>query len=127
MKDLTIKKLADDLANELAERRQWDLENIKSLIYVKFRSTLLDMINDQHTFEEKQYLIALDQQSKNRIGSTEYIKLGYTLSALKAKKAHTNRLANNVKREDSLTKLKAYVTEKWGIEELNQLLAETGT
>jgi len=114
MKIKSVEKLAEELANEISERKIFDIDDVKQLISIRFRSGLFDFLSELSSVEEKEYLIALDQQSRNKIGSTQYIALGYKLSALKAKKASVNRAINNVKRDDKLERLKKFVNDKFG-------------
>jgi len=114
-----ITDFSESLANEIAQRKIYDLEEISILIQTRTRFLLRDMMNEYSTEAEKEYLKLLDQQSKNNLNSTAYVQMGYKLSAAKQRKAAANRAANNMGRDDDYQKLKDFIINKFGEEVLN--------
>ena len=114
-----ITEFSEQLAKEIAERKIYDFAEISSLIEVRTKFCIRDLMREYSTQAESDYIKLLEEQSKNRIGSTAYISLGYKLSAAKQKKAAANRAANNMGREDDYENLKRFVSHKFGKEALN--------
>lgn len=114
MKSQSIEHCALALAKEITERKFCDVEEIKTLISVRFKDTLIDFIKEQSSFEEKEYIKLLEIQSKNKIGSSNYFEIGMKLSLQKHKKAITNRLHHNVKQNHQVIHLRKYVVEHFG-------------
>lgn len=114
-----ITDFSEQLAKEIAERKIYDFAEISSLIQVRTKFLLRDMMSEYSTQAERDYLKLLDEQSKNRLNSAAYVQMGYKLSAAKQRKAAANRAANNMGREDDYQKLKNFVSHKFGKEALN--------
>lgn len=121
MRDVkTINKCAEDLAVEISQRRVFNIEEIKTLIVIKFKESIVDFIKEYATQDENSYQSLLLKQSKNRVGSKEYVSLGYELAAAKHRKATTNRVLNEIKKESKLTLLIEFVAEAYGPETIDK-------
>jgi hypothetical protein len=115
-----ISELSDNLSKEISERKIYDLEEISNLIKVRVSFGMRDLIREHSTNEEVEYMKLLREQSKNRIGSNQYISTGYKLAEAKQKKSSANRAANNMGREDNYLKLQNFIRSK----SLDDLLIE---
>jgi len=114
MKSKSIDKCAKDLAEAISERNPFSIDEVKTMIVVRFKACLQEFVKEYVNENEKEYFSLLEQQSKNRIGSHSYIQLGYKLSAARHKKAVTNRIMNEIKSDDRFIQFKNFVTEKFG-------------
>jgi hypothetical protein len=120
MKEKLITEFSNSLAKEISERKIYDIAEITTLIKMRLEFVLRDLMTAYSTQAETEYMNMLNQQSKNKIGSLEYIKLGYKLAAAKQKKASANRAANNMGREDDYHNLKQFILSEYGEEALTK-------
>ena len=114
-----ITDFSESLANEIAQRKIYNIEGISILIEVRTKLLIRDLMNEYSTEAEKDYLKLLDQQSRNRINTNAYVQMGYKLAAAKQRKASANRAANNMGKEDDYQRLKNFVSHKFGREAIN--------
>jgi len=114
MKEKLITEFSSSLAKEISERKIYDLQEVSLLIKLRLDFVLRDLMNQYSTEAEIEYISLLTQQSKNRIGSKEYIQLGYKLAAARQKKSSANRAANNMGREDDYQRLKNFISSEYG-------------
>jgi len=124
MPNKTLTEFSGKLAEEISDRKIYDITEISNLIQVRTKFVLRDIMNEFSTEAELHYLKLLDEQSKNRLNSPEYVQLGYKLAAAKQRKSAANRAANNMGREDDYQRLKNFVSDKFGVESLNEFLNE---
>jgi hypothetical protein len=120
MKSQSIEHCALALAREITERKFCDIEEIKTLISVRFKDALIDFIKEQSANEEKEWMKLLEIQAKNKQGTQAYLETGYKLAAQKHRKAITNRLNNNVKQNHKVSHLRKFVIERFGEESIHQ-------
>lgn len=119
MSKKVIKEFSKELAKEISERKIYDLSEVVSLIEVRTKFCIIDLMREYSTQAEIDYNNLLEEQSKNRIGSPAYISLGYKISSAKQRKSSANRAANNMGRKDDYQRLKNFVSHKFGNEALN--------
>ncbi|MDA3614678.1 hypothetical protein [Polluticaenibacter yanchengensis] len=117
-----IKILSTQIAKAISERSIFEINNIAVLIEVSIKEEMEELVSEYASIEERRYLKLLTEQSKNKPGSREYVKLGYELSLAKAKKAAANRAVNNIKRTESHERLRNWVIQKYGIEDYREYL-----
>jgi len=122
MKSKSIEECAEKLAKEISERSIFDIEDVKGLIVLYFNESLAEFIKEHTSQSEKEYYLLLQQQSKNKIGSREYVSLGYKLAAAKYKKTASNRVLNEVRLEDKYTLLTKFVVEQYGQEVIDKFI-----
>lgn len=115
-----ITEFSEKLAQEISERKIYDLEEISNLIRVRLKFCIRDLIMEYSTQAEIEYIKLLDEQSKHKIGSIQYISFGYKLSSAKQKKAAANRAANCMGRNDDYQNLKDFISHKFGKNALNE-------
>ncbi len=120
MKHECISDFSDNLAKEISGRNIFDLQEISLLIRMRTHNVLHSLMDEYSTKAEIDYRRLLEQQSKNRPGSQDYIIMGYRLSQAKQKKASANRAANNIRKEDEFELLKQFIIGKFGIAFLNE-------
>lgn len=120
MERMAITDFANSLAQEIAQRQIFDVNEIASMIKVRTNFAIRELMNEYTTESEKEYMNLVYQQSRQRVGSKEYIEFGYKLAALKHKKAAANRAANNLKRQDDYQLLKNFVIDKFGDDVYNE-------
>lgn len=125
MKSKSIYVCADSLAREISERPIFDIEEIKTLIAVRFNDALIDFIKEHASQNEKEYQDLLQQQANNRIGGKEYVSMGYKLAAAKHKKSVSNRILNEVRQKDMYVLLKQYISKKYGKSVIEEFIKET--
>ncbi len=114
MVESIINKMSIELSSKISDYAVYDIEEVATLIKVEVKFLLKDIMLEYATQQEKEYLKLLDEQSKNKIGSLSYVKLGYKLSAAKQKKAAANRSAHNMNKQDELYYLKKFISNKFG-------------
>tara|TARA_R110000823_G_C15554163_1_gene459670 strand:- start:66 stop:485 length:420 start_codon:yes stop_codon:yes gene_type:complete len=114
MVESMINELSIELSNKISKLVVYDVKEVATLIKVEIKFLIKDIILEYATQAEKEYLKLLEEQSKNKIGSLSYTKLGYKLSAAKQKKAAANRTAHNMNRQDDLHNLKKFIIDKFG-------------
>lgn len=119
-----ITDFSEQLANEISQRKIYDFKEISNLIKVRTKFALRNIMNEYSTDAELEYLKLLNQQSKNKINSADYVKMGYKLSVAKHRKASANRAVNNMGRNDDYQRLKNFVSHKFGAESLNEFFNE---
>jgi hypothetical protein len=101
MKDI-IEQLSDSIAKEIITRPNFDVNEISTIIKVRIKDSLLDILLENVQKEEANYLKLLIKQSELKYGSREYVKYGYDLSIAKHKKAVANRAVNNIRNTTKL-------------------------
>lgn len=115
-----ITDFSEQLAREIAERNVYDINDIAALIESRVNMCVRDIVDEYTTQAEMEYMRLLDRQSKNKIGGTEYILLGYKIAAAKQKKAAANRASNNMRKEDEYSRLKDFVEINFGKDVLDE-------
>lgn len=124
MKSESIQKCALDLAQSIADRNVFDVKEIEQLIYIRFQDCLSQFINEFASKNELEYQRLVKEQSKHRMGTHQYIELAFKLSAAKHKKTVTNRIVNNIAREDKYKTALRYIVEKHGEEAAREIIAK---
>jgi len=127
MKDI-IERVSNDIAKEIISRPKFDLEEISGIIKFRIKESVLEILLANVEKEEVAYHRLLVEQSTLRLGSPEYIKLGYKLSLAKNKKAIANRAVNNVRNKTKLGIAINYIKEnfkEFDIQNLYKLLDES--
>ena len=124
MKSKSINACAEALAKEISERRIYNLEEIKILIAVRFNDALIDFVKEHISQNEKEYFDLLQQQAKNKIGSPQYLSMGYKLAAAKHKKTTSNRILNEVRQDDMFVLLRKFVVAKYGQEVFDEFISK---
>jgi len=112
------------LANEIAQRNIYDIDEVATLIKVNIESELGSLIRENAEKVEAKYQEVLQRQAKNRIGSKEYIDLGYQLARLKHEKKAMNKAADKEKRDRMYSLLRAFIIDRLGGEFLNDFYDE---
>ena len=118
----TIKALAHSLAEEISERRVYNIPEIETMIYVQVKSSLREILNEQLTVEEREYTKALELQSTLRVGCHEYLKNGYKIATLKQKKSSINRSLAELRKGTANSIMKEFIKEHHGAEVLLEVL-----
>ncbi len=122
-KDNSIDMFCKNLSQEISERNIMDLSEISMLLKIRINDNLKLFIEHLSSKEEQKYINLLDKQSRNKLGSKEYISIGYELSKAKINKSIANRALNEVKREDNLEKVKKYIIENFGEDKYNEIIS----
>lgn len=121
--DNSIKEFAKDIAKEISERSIMDVDNVALMIEVRLKSSMIDFVSEYSVKEEKEYLKILEQQSKTKRGSRQYVELGYKLALAKSKKSAANRTANNLRQTDIYSRFKSWITQKYGREVVDEFIS----
>jgi hypothetical protein len=127
MKDI-IERVSNDIAKEIISRPKFDLEEISGIIKFRIKESMLELLLENVEKEEVMYYRLLVEQSELRLGSPEYIKLGYKLSLAKNRKAIANRAVNNVRSKTKLGITLNYIKENFkdfDIQKLYKILDES--
>lgn len=121
----SVDHCADALAREISTRRIFDIEEVKTLIAVRIKSALPDILDENSINVQNEYDRLLAQSRKVKLGSPEYIMLGYELARAKAALKKSNRLLNHIRKDQANESLRAFVLEKYGESALDGFV-ETG-
>ena len=124
MKLKSINTHAELLAEEISTRSIYKVEEIKTLIAMRFNDALKEFIKERATESEKEYYNLLKQQANNKIGSTQYVSMGYKLAAAKHKKTESNRILNEINQDDKYIRLKKFVAAKFGQDVIDEFIKE---
>tara|TARA_R110000868_G_scaffold120090_2_gene318889 strand:- start:1440 stop:1754 length:315 start_codon:yes stop_codon:yes gene_type:complete len=100
-----IKKIANDIATEIAQRNIMDIEGVSVMIAVKIKQGLTDIMMESTSQAQQDYFKLLVEQQKN-LGTKNYIEFGYKLGLAKAKMKRANTAMNEVRRNNKLEKEK---------------------
>lgn len=109
-----IQAMALVLALDLKEKNHFDVGEISTMIEVRLKMHLPDILKSVSEQEELKYLSFLREQQSLRIGSPRYNEVAFELSQLKVAKAQANRAANNVAKINKFELLKSFVIDKLG-------------
>lgn len=120
----SIDHFSDKLSKELAQRNIYDVEEVNALIKVSVRQMLSDLIVENIPRIEQEYNNLLVQQSKNRVGTPAYVEMGYKLALLKGKRASARALVRDALSKRDYTRLKKFITDKFGKEIIEQFHRE---
>ena len=112
------------LANEIAQRNIYDTDEVATLIKVNIESELGSLIRENAEKVDLRYQEVLQRIAKTRIGSKEYVELGYQLSRLKHEKKAMNKAADKEKRDRMYSLLRAFIIDRLGEEFLNDFYDE---
>lgn len=112
MKDI-IREVSKDIAKEIITRPNFDLEEISGIINFRLNESMLEILLSNVSLAESNYLKLVFEQSNNKIGSKNYVELGYKLAIAKHKKSVANRALNNVKSKTKLGIVLNYIKEKY--------------
>lgn len=123
-----IEDLSKSIAREIIERPNFEVEEISTIIMVRIKDSLMDILLENVQKEEAKYMKLLIEQSKLRVGSRDYVKLGYKLSIAKHKKSIANRAVHNQRKINKLNVALEYIKDNYkevNIEDLKNFLNES--
>lgn len=112
------------LANEIAQRNIYDTDEVATLIKVNIESELVGLIRENAEKVDLRYQEVLQRIAKTRIGSKEYVELGYQLSRLKHEKKAMNKAADKETRDRMYSRLRTFIIDRLGEEFLNDFYDE---
>ena len=110
MKDI-IRKVSTDIAKEIITRPNFDIEEISGIINFRLNESMLEILLANVELAESNYLKLLFEQSNNKVGSKNYVELGYKLAIAKHKKSVANRAVNNVRNKTKIGIVINYIKE----------------
>lgn len=108
-----IKQIAGVIARKVAAGGVMNVDDTAEMIAATIKLSMPDILEEFSTIEEKAYTKLLQQAQSLRVGSKEYLEVGYKLSLLKKRKATANRAANNVRREDNYSRLRHFIVDDY--------------
>lgn len=112
MKEI-IKRISKEIASEIITRPNFDLEEVAAIINFRINDSIIDILMSNVEKEELNYNKLLLQQSQLKLGSKEYVSLGYQLAIAKNKKSIANRSLNNAKGNVKSTKIMEFIRNKF--------------
>jgi hypothetical protein len=116
-----IKEVSKEIAREIITRPNFDLEEIANIINFRIKESMLDILLSNVEKEEITYHRLLLEQSSNRVGSKQYVDLGYKLAIAKNKKSIANRAVNNVRNNTKIAICYSFIKGKLGDDSLTEL------
>lgn len=119
-----LRSVTITLAERIAECRVYNLAEISNIIYVGVKSSLREILKEQLTIEEREYVKVLELQATLKIGSPEYVKNGYKLATAKQKKSQVNRALYEITKDCKFTALKTFIKENHGVDVLADILSQ---
>lgn len=111
MKEI-IKRISKEIASEIITRPNFDLEEISGIVSFRINESILEILSSNVDKEELNYHKLLVQQSQLRVGSKEYVNLGYKLAIAKNRKSIANRALHNAKSNLKAVKIMNFLKEK---------------
>lgn len=112
MKEI-IKRISKEIANEIITRPNFNLEEVAGIVNFRINESIIEILMSNVEREELNYHKLLLQQSQLRLGSKEYVNLGYQLAIAKNKKSIANRALNNAKGNVKSTKIMEFIRNKF--------------
>lgn len=109
-----LAKFAKDLAEEIATRNIYEVDEVSTLIKVWTMMYAAELVKEYATEAELEYIHLLKQQSLKKMHSKDYVELGYKLSLAKHKKAAANRAASEISNDVKYRKLRDFVVQNYG-------------
>ena len=112
MKEI-IKRISKEIASEIITRPNFDLEEVAAIVNFRINDSIIEILMSNVEKEELNYNKLLLQQSQLKLGSKEYVSLGYQLAIAKNKKSIANRSLNNAKGNVKSTKIMEFIRNKF--------------
>lgn len=109
-----IHELTSQIVSGVLESPRLERKELEEMVLSKIKISLLSIVLEYSAKEDVEYFRMLQEQSKYRVGTMEYNKIGQQLSILKFKKAAANRAIHNVKKDVNYKLLRNYCIEKLG-------------
>jgi len=104
---------AENIAKEVAEKRFYEIEEIKAIAKTRLFWAIHDCLQIQVTEKEKERRELVEAYGKVS-GSHKTIKIGVEISKVNAEKKDANRLMHTIQDYNEYEQLKHYVKDKFG-------------